>query len=69
VYLRIRNSCDTDIKLARSAGNGPASITLPAQATTFVEMSTAADDTPLDLQYTATSFLIAPDTGLPVVLK
>ena len=69
VYLRIRNGCSTDIKLARAAGNGPASITLPAQATTLVQMSTAAEDTPLDLQYTATDFLIAPNTGLPVVLK
>ena len=69
VWLRIRNACDADIKLARSAGNGPAAITLPAQVTTLVRMSTAADDTPLDLQYTATNFLIAPETGLPVVLK
>jgi hypothetical protein len=69
VWLRIRNTCDADIKLVRSAGNGPASITLPAQATALVRMSTAADDTPLDLQYTATNFLIAPETGLPVVLK
>jgi 3',5'-nucleoside bisphosphate phosphatase len=69
VYLRIANSCDTDIKLTRSGGNGPASIAIPAQATKVVEMTTAAADTPLDLQYTATNFLIAPDTGLPVVLK
>ena len=53
----------------RSAGNGPASMTLPARVTTLVQASTAADDTPLDLQYTATNFLIAPETGLPVVLK
>lgn len=69
VYLRISNSCDLDIKLTRTAGNGPATIALPAQATRLVEMSTAANDTPLDLQYSTTSFLIAPDTGLPVVLK
>jgi hypothetical protein len=69
VWLRIRNDCDADVKLARSAGNGPASLTLPARVTTLVQMSTAADDTPLDLCYTATNFLIAPDTGLPVVLK
>ena len=69
VWLRIRNRCDMDIKLVRTAGNGPASIAVPAQATRLVEMSTADDDTPLDLQYTAANFLIAPDTGLPVVLK
>jgi hypothetical protein len=69
VWLQVRNTCSADIKLARSAGNGPASITIPANATALVQMSTAADDTPLDLQYTATNFLIAPGTGLPVVLK
>jgi hypothetical protein len=69
VWLQVRNTCSADIQLARSAGNGPASISLPAYATALVQMSTAADDTPLDLQYTATNFLIAPGTGLPVILK
>ncbi|MHB0956947.1 MAG: Sb-PDE family phosphodiesterase [Pirellulaceae bacterium] len=69
VWLQIHNSCSAEIKLVRLTGNGPDSITLPAQATTLVRFSTAADDTPLDLQYTAANFLIAPETGLPVVLN
>jgi hypothetical protein len=69
VYLRISNNCSTDIRLERTAGNGPSAMTLPAQATRLFQVTTAAEDTPLDLQYTAASFLIAPETGLPVVLK
>jgi hypothetical protein len=69
VYLQVRNGCDVPAKLSKTGGNGPASITVPAQATVMVRMSTAENDTPLDLQYTATNFLIAPDTGLPVVLS
>ena len=68
-WLQIRNSCDADIKLSRTAGVGPASITLAAGVTTIVRVSTAAPDTPLDLRYTATNFLVAPETGLAVVLK
>ena len=69
VWLQIHNSCEADIQLARAGGNGPAGMTLPAHTTVLVEISTAAADTPLDLQYTATNFLMAPETGLPVVLN
>ncbi len=68
-WLQIHNACDADIALASRGGNGPANISLPAQTTTLVRIGLAAADTPLDLQYTVTNFLIAPETGLPVVLQ
>jgi hypothetical protein len=68
-WLRIRNTCDVDIQLAREGDMGPASLALPARTTSLVRVNTASADTPLDLRYTATNFLIAPETGLSVVLQ
>ncbi len=68
VSLQLHNACDVDLKLVSRGGNGPATMTLPAQTTTLVRFSTAAADTPLDLQYTVTNLLMAPETGLPVVV-
>ncbi len=68
-WLQYHNSCDVDIQLERRGGNGPAKLTLPARTTTLVRVNTSAPDTPLDFQYTATNLVIAPKTGLPVVLK
>ena len=69
VWLQVANTCHADISLTRSGGNGPESLTLPAGTTALFRISTAKPDTPLDLRYTATNWLIKPDTGLPVVLK
>jgi hypothetical protein len=69
VWFQLQNGCTADIKLAKAAGNGPAAITIPAWGTVSVRFSVAAEDTPVDLQYTATNLLIAPETGLPVTLK
>lgn len=69
VWLQIHNSCDANIKLVRRGGNGPNKVVFPAQATTLVRIDLATPDTPLDLRYTATNFLVAPETGLPVVIN
>ncbi|MGM0490602.1 MAG: Sb-PDE family phosphodiesterase [Planctomycetota bacterium] len=69
VWLQIANSCHADVNLARAGGNGPESMTVPAGATALVRFSTADSDTPLDLRYTVTNWLIKPETGLPVELR
>jgi hypothetical protein len=69
VWFQLQNTCTADIKLAKASGNGPATITIPAWGTVSVRFSVVAEDTPVDLQYTATNLLIAPETGLPVALK
>lgn len=68
-WLRVRNTCDVAVQLTRNGDIGPGSLTLAPRATTLVRVTTAEADTPLELRYTATNFLIAPQTGLPVVLK
>ncbi len=69
VWLQLKNSCACDVQLQRAGGNGPASITVPAESTVLVRVTTAANDTPLDLRYTATNLLVEPETGLSVTLK
>ncbi|TWU33730.1 PHP domain-containing protein [Novipirellula artificiosorum] len=68
VTLQIRNQCEAEIVLDRSAGNGPQSIKLSPCATTLVTFRTPDSETPLELHYTASNLLIAPETGLPVTL-
>ena len=67
--MQIHNSCDANITLVRRGGNGPGKVVFPAQTTTLVRIDLATPDTPQDLRYTATNFLVAPETGLPVVIN
>jgi len=69
VWVRIRNACHADIQLERTGDLGPATLTLPATATTLVRISTARPGEPMELSYTATNFRIAPEKGLPVTLR
>ena len=66
LWLHIRNNCSADIQLA---GADDTALTLTAGATTLIRMPAGKPTEPIELNYTATNFLIAPDTGLPVVLK
>lgn len=68
-WVHIRNTCDADIHLERSGDLGPAKLELPAQSTFLARIDTSANASLTELRYTATNFLIAPATGLPVVLK
>jgi 3',5'-nucleoside bisphosphate phosphatase len=68
VWVQIRNNCDTDIQLQRTGGAGPEKLTLPARAIVLVNVARGIAAEALQLEYTATSFLIAPGTALPVVL-
>jgi len=69
VWVQIRNACDADIRLERSGNLGPAQLELPARAMILVKIGVAGGTEPLELRYTAKNFLIAPGTGLPVVLR
>lgn len=68
VWAQIRNCSNADVLLQRTGGPGPGMLTLPAGTTTLVKVAAGEGDEPLQLRYTATNFLIAPDTGLPVTL-
>lgn len=68
VTAQVRNNCDVDISLKRLGNVGPLRLTLPAGATSLVQITVPGAADPLQLQYTATNFLIGPDTGLPVTL-
>lgn len=69
LWVGIRNACAADIQLERTGDVGPAQLTLPAKATTLVRLRIRAKEGPIRLQYKATNFLIAPATGLPVVVE
>lgn len=69
VWVRVRNLCDADLRLERSGKLGPAKLELPARTTSLVQISGTKLAGPLELKYTAKDLLIAPDAGLPVVLR
>jgi hypothetical protein len=68
VWVQVQNKCDADVHLKRSGNPGPSQLTLRAQTTTLVPIAVEDPTAPVQLTYTATNFLIAPDTGLPVTL-
>jgi len=68
-WLQIRNLCDADVQLERTGNAGPEQLTLPARTTTLVKIATGGQSESVELKYVATNFIIAPDEGLPVVLK
>jgi len=68
-WVEIRNVCNADVRLERTGGSGPAQLVLPARATTLVKIRVGEATGPVELKYTAVNFMIAPETGLPVVLE
>jgi hypothetical protein len=68
-WVQIRNVGNADISLERSGNLGPAKLDLPAGATSLVQIATGKTQGSLELKYTAKNLLIAPDTGLPVILR
>ena len=69
IWVEIRNTSSADIWLERTGNLGPAKLHLPARATTLVKIGGRIPTGPVELKYRATNFLVAPETGLPVVLK
>ncbi|MCS7239066.1 MAG: Sb-PDE family phosphodiesterase [Thermoguttaceae bacterium] len=69
VYFILRNRSAVPVKMERTGKVGPATITIPGEATVLVWVGTNQPKAPLELQYVITNWWIAPDTGLPVVLR
>jgi hypothetical protein len=69
VLVAIENVCEADLRLQRAGNLGPLELTLPARSTVLVKISTSRPKEAMQLSYTATSLLIAPNTGLPVTLE
>ena len=69
VWVKIRNSCDVEITLAKAQGPGPLELVLPARSTSLVKIGVEDPSKPLELSYVATNFLIGPEESLPVVLR
>jgi hypothetical protein len=68
-WVEIRNLSNADIRLERNGNLGPPTLGLPAGATVLVKLGGLKGNQSPELKYTAANFLIAPGTGLPVVLK
>ena len=69
VWTKVRNLSDVDITLDRVRSPGPLQLVLPARATSLVKIRVEDSSKPVELSYIATSFLIGPEEGLPVVLR
>lgn len=69
VWVEIENGCELDIELNRTGSSGPATIKLPARATSVVRLDRAALEGSDGLTYSTANFLIGPDQPLPVKLE
>jgi 3',5'-nucleoside bisphosphate phosphatase len=67
-WVPLRNSCEADLMLSNTGKLGPEKLQLPAGTTTLVKLPASKDSQPLELKYTVSNFLIAPETGLSLVL-
>ena len=68
-WVQIRNACDLEINLECTGNVGPVELALPARSVSLVKIAAPRATGPLELSYTATNFLIAPEEGLPVSLR
>jgi len=67
-WVQVRNLCAADIQLERPGDWRPQKLVLPAGATTLVRMSFPPKAKVVEVKYTATNFIIAPDQALEVKL-
>ncbi|MCS7306745.1 MAG: Sb-PDE family phosphodiesterase, partial [Thermoguttaceae bacterium] len=68
VFVHIRNRSEVDIRLERTGGPGPAQLLLPAGTVNLLRLPTADPTKPIQLEYTALNFLLAPKKPLSVIL-
>lgn len=66
IWLRLRNRSPFNLKFTRTAGPGPARLELPAETVSLLKLRVPAEAAP-EFAYTVDNFLIAPNTGLPVI--
>jgi len=68
-WLEIHNACEINIKLKRTGTLGPHHLVAKANASTLVKIKKKLLSSPFTLEYTASNLLIAPKTGLPIVIN
>jgi hypothetical protein len=68
VRFTVRNDSDLPIELARTGKLGPKELSLPANTSTRVRVGVSGEEKQIELPYTASNFLIAPEKGMPVNL-
>ncbi|HPP52520.1 MAG TPA: Sb-PDE family phosphodiesterase, partial [Thermoguttaceae bacterium] len=68
VFVHIRNRSEVNIQLERTGGSGPAKLVLPAGTVSLVKIGAADPTKPIQLEYTAVNFLVAPKKALTVTL-
>jgi hypothetical protein len=69
VRFTVRNDSDLPIELRATGKLGPREQSLPAHTSVRMRISGQDLEKPIELSYTATNFLIAPEKGLPVSLR
>ncbi|MBN1853231.1 MAG: hypothetical protein JW829_10925 [Pirellulales bacterium] len=69
LWLEVRNASHVPIRAVRAGAIGPAEAILPPRSTSLLELRVPKPDEPIDLEYTITNFLIAPEAGLPVKIR
>ena len=68
-YLKVRNTGPMDLQLARTGSIGPYELTLPANSVTLLKLYVPKSKKDIQIDYTVTNFLIAPEKGLPISVK
>jgi hypothetical protein len=66
IRFTLRNNSDLAVELQRAGKQGPATVSLPANAATRLRVGVDSLDKPVELTYNAANFVIAPEKGLPV---
>jgi len=69
VLLVLENCSAVDIRLERAGNVGPATLTVPAGGQILVNIGTNQPQAPIELKYVVSNWWIAPDVGLPVVIR
>ncbi len=68
VLFTVRNDSDLPVELQQTGKLGPKEQNLPANTSTRMKINADDAEKQIELCYTATNFLIAPEKGLPVKL-
>ena len=64
--IEVRNACQADIILEQKGQAQPIPILLPARSTVLMSVSATDESKPVNVEYTAKNFLIAPGQNLAV---
>jgi hypothetical protein len=65
-WIQVKNNADVEMHLERIGTEGPRELTLPPRSTMQCKVTVDEGVDEVDLSYTVTNFLVAPETGLPV---